>query len=109
MMLRVLSAVVFFAALSVPAYAEDAIIPAGRDVVVNVDEPHLLTPVSAAKKVLACCPARDELADALRECAREKERLRVLADDRDNPGLSLSIGVAVAALAFAGGVWVGSR
>lgn len=97
---------VVIAASVSPAFAEDAIIPPGRDVVVNVDEPHLLTPVSAARLILG---QRDELAESLRQCAKDREKARANEAKPTNWGMEFATHTAALMAGVAIGVWGATR
>lgn len=89
-------------------WAEDRVLHPGTYKIEVKGGPHLLTPLSAAKEVLKCCDREKALSEELVKCAKSQ----AVAEDEarpSNPGLTLSTHLAVAAVAFAGGVWLGTR
>lgn len=73
---------------STSAMAEDRVLVPGITYKLEVTgEPHLLTPISSAKKILSCCNTKKELESKLKTCEQDKALLLVKKEEK-NPVLS---------------------
>ena len=85
---KVLIPAVLMLALSMPAYAEDRILKPGEHTLVLKGDKYLLTPLSSAKAMLACCSAGREFESKLKLCERDKAVMLENNKPKSNPVLS---------------------